>query len=350
MHRHRLLLFVMLFRLLCEADAQNGKGFSFEYPVVDSLKTVQYYSEITIKNSGDAKDFHLGNRSEGISIVFKSTKNKKTIRLSIPPYFEILARGINIKEELTGTNKHLTFKYDWQLNATYKFLIAKAVDSAGQFSIYSGYIWLNETGKWKFLGTAKINWPWKPNPNTIISYSKGKKENPAIEINSVWVQRMNGTWKSLKDDTLPSPAPSINLNGHSDSIQQREKDISIIQKAISNGKTDAKNSEQGVYYTVLKEGNGRQVSIDDTVVVHYKGYLFSDGTVFDQTKDKPAIFPLKRLIRGWQTGVPLCKVGGKIKLVIPSDLAYSIRTRSAKIPPNSILVFEIEVVDVKPSL
>jgi FKBP-type peptidyl-prolyl cis-trans isomerase len=53
------------------------------------------------------------------------------------------------------------------------------------------------------------------------------------------------------------------------------------------------------------------------------------------------------LIRGWQIGVPLCKVGGKIRLVIPSNLAYSIRTRAAKIPPNSILVFEIEVVDAK---
>ena len=101
----------------------------------------------------------------------------------------------------------------------------------------------------------------------------------------------------------------------------------------------------------MKEGTGRQVSLNDTVVAQYKGYLFADGTLyFDQTKDKPATFPLKRLIMGWQIGVPLCKVGGKIKLVIPSDLAYSIRTRAANIPPNSILVFEIEVVEVKPAL
>ena len=97
----------------------------------------------------------------------------------------------------------------------------------------------------------------------------------------------------------------------------------------------------------LKEGNGRQVSVNDTVTVYYKGYLLKDGSIFDQTKDKPATFPLKRLIMGWQIGVPLCKVGGKIKIIIPSNLAYSIRTRGAKIPPNSILVFEIEVVDAK---
>ena len=75
--------------------------------------------------------------------------------------------------------------------------------------------------------------------------------------------------------------------------------------------------------------------------------MFKDGSVFDETKDKPATFPLKRLIMGWQIGVPLCKVGGKIKIIIPSNLGYSIRTRAAKIPPNSILVFEIEVVDAK---
>ena len=62
---------------------------------------------------------------------------------------------------------------------------------------------------------------------------------------------------------------------------------------------------------------------------------------------KPATFPLNRLIKGWHIGVPLCKVGGKIKLVIPSGLGYSVRTRAAKIPPNSILVFEIEVLDAK---
>ena len=89
------------------------------------------------------------------------------------------------------------------------------------------------------------------------------------------------------------------------------------------------------------------VSVEDTVTIFYKGYLFSNGQVFDQTGEKPASFPLKRLIRGWQIAVPLLKVGGKIKLVIPSDLAYSIRTRAAKIPPNSILVFEIEVLDAR---
>ena len=75
--------------------------------------------------------------------------------------------------------------------------------------------------------------------------------------------------------------------------------------------------------------------------------MLSDGSVFDQTKEKPAVFPLKRLIKGWQIGLPVCKVGGKIKLIILSGLAYSIRSMNAAIPLNSIMVFDIEVLGVK---
>jgi FKBP-type peptidyl-prolyl cis-trans isomerase len=141
--------------------------------------------------------------------------------------------------------------------------------------------------------------------------------------------------------------PVVNLYSHVDSLEQLQIDKSLITQAIAENKTDAKQEHLGIYYTILNEGNGRQVSVNDTVVAYYKGSLLEDNLVFDETKDKPATFPLKRLIMGWQIGVPLCKVGGKIKIIIPSNLAYSIRTRAAKIPPNSILVFEIEVVDAR---
>ena len=81
-------------------------------------------------------------------------------------------------------------------------------------------------------------------------------------------------------------------------------------------------------------------------MAYYKGAVLN-GEVFDETKEKPARFPLNRLIRGWQIGLPMCRTGGKIRLIIPSGLAYSIRTRSPKIPPNSVLVFDIEVVEAK---
>ena len=101
----------------------------------------------------------------------------------------------------------------------------------------------------------------------------------------------------------------------------------------------------GIYYWMLKEGNGRLINVTDTLTVFYKGYLLNDGTVFDQTDSIPRTFPLSRLIKGWQTGLSGTKTGSKVKLLIPSGQGYWIRTRSAKIPPNFILVFEIETVD-----
>jgi FKBP-type peptidyl-prolyl cis-trans isomerase len=103
----------------------------------------------------------------------------------------------------------------------------------------------------------------------------------------------------------------------------------------------------GVYYNVLREGTGSSVSVTDTITVFYKGYLLKDGTVFDQTYEKPATFPLSRLIKGWQLGLTQAKLGSKIQLIIPSGLAYSIRSRSQLIPPNSVLVFEIELLSLK---
>lgn len=140
------------------------------------------------------------------------------------------------------------------------------------------------------------------------------------------------------------------MASHIDSSRQAALETSFIEAMRNKSAADASNEAHGLYYTIIKEGTGKTVQISDTVTVHYKGYLLKDGTIFDQTKEKPATFPLSRLIKGWQLGVPLCKTGGTIKLIIPSGLAYSIRTRAAKIPPNSILVFEIEVVETRPKL
>ena len=105
--------------------------------------------------------------------------------------------------------------------------------------------------------------------------------------------------------------------------------------------------KEGIYYQTIKNGFGEEISLSDTVTVFYKGYLLKDKRIFDQTKDKPVVFPLNRLIKGWQIGLVKTKVGSKIRLIIPSGLAYNIRCRSKDIAPNSVLVFDIEVVNTK---
>src|SRR6185369_10981204 len=118
--------------------------------------------------------------------------------------------------------------------------------------------------------------------------------------------------------------PVIDLYKNADSAIEAARERLRIIEAINNGKVDTTGSVDGVYYKILQEGSGPQVKVTDTLVVRYKGTLLN-GTTFDETKEKPATFPLKRLIRGWQAGMPQCRQGGKIRLVIPSALGYSIR-------------------------
>jgi FKBP-type peptidyl-prolyl cis-trans isomerase len=148
----------------------------------------------------------------------------------------------------------------------------------------------------------------------------------------------------LRNESATTPV--IDLYRNADSAVQAVTDQRLMAEMIAIGKLDTTGSVGGVYYKMLKEGPGRQVRVTDTVIAYYKGSLLN-GEVFDQTKEKPASFPLGRLIKGWQIGLPLCRVGGKIQLIIPSSLGYGIRSRSSKIPVNSVLVFEIEVVDAK---
>lgn len=111
-----------------------------------------------------------------------------------------------------------------------------------------------------------------------------------------------------------------------------------------------KTLPSGLNYAVEKEGTGTQAQAGKTVSVHYTGKLL-DGTKFDSSLDRnePIEFPLGQgnVIKGWDEGIALFKVGGKGKLLIPSYLAYGEQGSPPTIAPNSVLVFDIELVNVK---
>lgn len=111
----------------------------------------------------------------------------------------------------------------------------------------------------------------------------------------------------------------------------------------------AKTSSTGLMYKVEKEGTGEAPKDSDTVVVNYKGTL-TDGKEFDNsyTRGEPLSFRLDGVIPGWTEGLKNIKKGGKIKLVIPPDLAYG-KTGVPGIPANSTLVFDVELLDIKPA-
>lgn len=108
-----------------------------------------------------------------------------------------------------------------------------------------------------------------------------------------------------------------------------------------------KTLPDGLQYEVIKQGDGPKPEPTDVVKVHYRG-TFIDGSEFDSSykRNEPATFPLNGVIKGWTEGVALMPVGSKYKLYIPSDLAYGPQGRGAKVPPNSLLIFEVELLEI----
>lgn len=114
----------------------------------------------------------------------------------------------------------------------------------------------------------------------------------------------------------------------------------------NKAKEGVKVTASGLQYKVISEGNGPKPKETDTVEVHYKGTL-TDGTEFDSSykRNQTAKFPVRGVIPGWTEGLQLMSKGSKYHFFIPPGLAYGERGRPS-IPPNSVLVFEVELVDV----
>ncbi|MGC8749702.1 FKBP-type peptidyl-prolyl cis-trans isomerase [Hydrotalea sp.] len=104
----------------------------------------------------------------------------------------------------------------------------------------------------------------------------------------------------------------------------------------------------GLQYEVLIMGTGQKPLITDTVICHYEGKLLNE-TIFDSSvqRDRPAVFPLNKVIKGWTEALQLMPVGSKWRLFIPSNLAYGNQQIGSMITPNSTLIFEVELLGIQ---
>ena len=122
----------------------------------------------------------------------------------------------------------------------------------------------------------------------------------------------------------------------------------LVSASKAKGK-DVKTTKSGLLYKIENAGKGEAIKATDTVKVHYTGKL-PNGKVFDSSVERgqPVEFQLNQVIPGWTEGLQLVKKGGKIQLVIPPSLGYGKQGAGASIPPNSTLIFDVEVLDVNP--
>ena len=172
-------------------------------------------------------------------------------------------------------------------------------------------------------------------------------------------------------DSIKNKEPVINLEAAIEEMQRTKPKINVetgnqskikeLKKEGKNNmekgqvfleenskKTDVKTTSSGLQYKVLKEGTGETPLSTDNVEVHYRGTLI-DGTEFDSSykRNKTITFPLNGVIAGWTEGLQLMKEGAKYEFYIPSELAYG-SSGTGPIPPNSVLIFEVELIKVNP--
>jgi FKBP-type peptidyl-prolyl cis-trans isomerase FkpA/FKBP-type peptidyl-prolyl cis-trans isomerase FklB len=151
-------------------------------------------------------------------------------------------------------------------------------------------------------------------------------------------------------DGAKGKAPKFDPQQYFPKLQEMQKTRSaaatkvVLDKAAAE--KGAKRTASGLVITTIKEGKGVAPKATDTVKVHYQGTL-PNGQVFDTSiGGEPATFQLDQVIKCWTEGVQLMKVGGKSKLVCPSEIAYGERGQG-KIPPGATLIFEVELLDIE---
>ena len=133
-------------------------------------------------------------------------------------------------------------------------------------------------------------------------------------------------------------------------MEQAEKNLAEAKSFLAeNGKKEGvKTLPSGVQYKVLSEGAGKMPKKTDTVTVHYRG-TFINGTEFDSSiaRGQPTTFQVDGVIPGWSEALQLMKEGAKWQLFIPPELAYGEMGMPPRIPPQSILLFDVELISVK---
>lgn len=179
-----------------------------------------------------------------------------------------------------------------------------------------------------------------------------KMQNADVVVPSL-VAGMNdaidGKDSKLKPEEMQKALQSMQESAMKKAMAQAEENQKKGDDFLNANKAKPgwKVTDDGLQYNCEKEGTGASPKDTDTVKVHYTGTL-TTGEKFDSSRDRnePAEFPVNGVIPGWTEALKLMKVGSRCNLAIPAKLAYGPQGRPG-IPPNSVLLFDVELLDVK---
>ena len=149
------------------------------------------------------------------------------------------------------------------------------------------------------------------------------------------------------DEFRPKVGALAQARAAAGAAADKQSGAAFLEKAAAE--PGSVKTPAGFVYKEIAAGSGPAPAATDKVKVHYKGTL-TDGTVFDSSieRGEPVVFPLNQVIPCWTAGVQMMKVGGKARLVCPSDLAYGDRGAPPRIRPGATLVFEVELLGIEP--
>ncbi|MFZ9680732.1 MAG: FKBP-type peptidyl-prolyl cis-trans isomerase [Bacteroidia bacterium] len=217
------------------------------------------------------------------------------------------------------------------------------------------------TGLWTVSCNAQNNKMKKEDLKTeldTVSYSLGVNIASNIKTQGIMELNLQAMMKGM-EHVLAGDSPWMGDQEAMMAIQSYFTKISEAKGAESKKQGEAFLAENGkkkgvittasgLQYEVIKMGNGDKPLATDEVTVHYHGTT-TNGEVFDSSKDRgePATFPLNGVIAGWTEALQLMPKGSIFKLYLPSNLAYGERGAGEKIPPHAVLIFEVELLDIK---
>ena len=178
-------------------------------------------------------------------------------------------------------------------------------------------------------------------------------ENMPGDLNKADI--MKGITDAFEGDTSKIKIDQMQIMQYlNDFFSKAQAKAAIVNKAegekflaANKSKAGVQTTADGLQYQVVTKGTGAMPNDSSTVRVNYVGST-TDGTVFDSTKDhgQPAEFSLKQVIRGWSEGIKLMPVGSKYIFWIPAELGYGEQSPTPKIKPNSVLKFEVELLEI----